>query len=60
MDSMPATAEVRARVVAGYKGISVPTLWRHAKSGLLPAPRKRGGITYWIVGEVRAAFAAKS
>lgn len=53
MDKMPATAHVRARVAAGYKGISVPTLWRHARQGLIAKPHKSGGTTYWIVGELR-------
>jgi len=55
-DALPDSAHVRAPVVADWKGISVPTVWRWAKSGLLPAPVKIGPrVTAWNVGQLRRA-----
>ncbi|WP_081896865.1 MULTISPECIES: helix-turn-helix transcriptional regulator [Burkholderia] len=48
----------QVRTVAGLFGISVPTVWRHARSGKLPAPRKIGSSTRWNVGELRAVLSA--
>ncbi|MEK6383055.1 MAG: helix-turn-helix domain-containing protein [Paraburkholderia tropica] len=53
-DQLPDAAEVDVRTVAGLFGISVPTVWRHARSGRLPAPRKIGASTRWNVAELRA------
>lgn len=53
---LPDDAGVRVRVVAKVRGMSVPTVWRHTKKGLLPQPDKRGGVTTWNVGKLRAAF----
>lgn len=33
--------------VAAIRGSSVPTAWRHAKIGILPAPKKIGASTRW-------------
>lgn len=55
-DNLPDSADVRVRVVSAWRGISVPTVWRHSKLGLLPEPEKRGGVTTWNVGKLRAAF----
>jgi len=41
-DQLPDSAHVDVRTVAGLFGISVPTVWRHTRSGKLPAPRKIG------------------
>lgn len=55
-DSLPRSAHVRAPVVAAWKGVSIPTVWRWAKSGKLPSPKKIGErVTGWNVGELRDA-----
>jgi predicted DNA-binding transcriptional regulator AlpA len=56
-DSLPDSAHVDVRAVAGLFGCSVPTVWRRAGAALLPAPRKFGSQTRWNVGELRAVLA---
>ena len=54
---LPDAAHCRDKVVAGLLGCSVPTVWRMAKDGRLPRPRKLSlRITGWNVGELRAAL----
>ncbi|MBN3848722.1 helix-turn-helix domain-containing protein [Paraburkholderia sp. Ac-20342] len=55
-DRLPDSARVDVRTVAGLLGISVPTVWRHVRTGKLPLPRKIGGSTRWLVGELRNAL----
>ncbi|HRC37703.1 MAG TPA: transcriptional regulator [Rubrivivax sp.] len=55
-DSLPDSAQVRVPTVAGLYGVSVVTAWRWARNGTLPAPTKRGGVTTWRVGDLRAAM----
>ena len=52
-DRLPDAADVRLPVVAALHGISNVTVWRWSRSGQLPAPHRRGGITAWNVGELR-------
>lgn len=52
-DRLPDAADVRLPVVAALHGVSTVTVWRWSKDGQLPAPRRRGGITAWNVGELR-------
>jgi len=59
-DQLPDAAHVDVRTVAGLFGISVPTVWRHARSGKLPAPRKIGSATRWNVAELRVILATSS
>ena len=55
-DALPDSAHVRAQTVADWKGVSVPTVWRWSKAGLLPAPVKIGPrVTAWNVGALRDA-----
>ncbi len=57
-DKLPNSAFVRVDTVAALRNCSRATTWRHAKQGLIPAPRKlSAGITAWNVGELRAAMA---
>ena len=57
-DDLPASAEVPARTLASLLDVSEVTIWRWAKIGKLPRPRKLGrNTTRFNVGEVRAAFA---
>lgn len=58
-DNLPAAANVRVLVVAAVYGVSRPTVWRWVKAGLLPTPTRRGGVTAWNVGELRANLAAR-
>lgn len=58
-DSLPDAANVRDKTVAGVIGCSVPTVWRMARDGRIPRPRKlSAGVTAWNVGELRKALAA--
>ena len=52
-DKLPDAAQVRAPTVAALHGVSIVTVWRWSKKGLLPAPSKRGGVTSWSVGALR-------
>lgn len=56
-DRLPDSASARVPVVAALFSVSVPTVWRWARDGRLPAPTKRGGVTLWNVGALRAAMA---
>lgn len=57
--NMPNEAFVGQPVVEGLFGTSSATVWRHVKTGLIPAPRKFGRRTVWNVGELRQALQAK-
>lgn len=58
-DSLPDAANVRVKVVASIVGCSNATIWRMAKRGILPAPRRLSDrVTVWNVGELRQALAA--
>jgi predicted site-specific integrase-resolvase len=57
-DTLPDSAGVSDQVVADVLGVSRVTVWRWSKSGLLPAPSKRGGATRWSVGALRRAMSA--
>jgi predicted DNA-binding transcriptional regulator AlpA len=59
-NQLPDAAHVDVRTVAGLFGISAPTVWRHARSGKLPAPRKIGASTRWSVAELRAFLAVQA
>ncbi|AIP62806.1 helix-turn-helix transcriptional regulator [Burkholderia thailandensis] len=52
-DSLPNSAHVDVRTVAGLYGCSVPTVWRRVASGLIPAAKKFGHSSRWNVGELR-------
>jgi len=58
-DKLPDSASARVPVVAALFSVSVPTIWRWARDGVLPAPSKRGGVTLWNVGQLRLALGAK-
>lgn len=54
-DDLPDSAHVRDRVVSTLTGYARSSVWRLAKSGILPSPRKIGpGLSGWNVGELRA------
>lgn len=57
-DKLPDSASARVPVVAALFDISAPTVWRWARDGILPAPTKRGGVTAWNVGQLRAILGA--
>ncbi|MGU7843021.1 helix-turn-helix transcriptional regulator [Burkholderia sp. AW33-5] len=52
-DSLPDSAHVDVRSVAGLFGCSVPTVWRRVAAGLIPTAKKFGHSTRWNVGELR-------
>jgi predicted DNA-binding transcriptional regulator AlpA len=59
-DHLPDAAFVRLPVVAALRGTGPASVWRHVKSGLLPAPSKLSpGVTAWSVGALRRAMAAQ-
>lgn len=53
----PDDARVRLNTVTALFGVSPNTVWRRVKAGLIPAPRKDVGATYWTVGDLRRALA---
>ena len=58
-DSLPDAAFVRAGTVAGLLDCSVVTVWRKAKDGTIPKPKKLSArVTGFNVGELRAALNA--
>lgn len=58
LDAMPDCGFVSARTLAAWFAVSQVTIWRWAKDGKLPTPRKLGGnTTRFNVGEVRTAIA---
>lgn len=55
-DDLPDSAHVDVTTVASLRGCSVPSVWRHARLGLLPKPHRVGlRMARWNVGELRAA-----
>lgn len=57
-DTLPDSAMLSAAELAGLFGVSLNSIWRWAKSGRLPAPRRVGAnTTRWNVGSVREALA---
>lgn len=57
-DTLPASAQLPARKLAILLDVSEVTIWRWAKAGKLPRPRKIGAnTTRFNVGEVREALA---
>lgn len=59
-DKLPDSASARVPVVAALFDISAPTVWRWARDGILPTPTKRGGVTAWNVGQLRAILGAST
>jgi predicted DNA-binding transcriptional regulator AlpA len=58
-DSLPDSAVVRDRVVAGLFGCSKPTVWRMSKDGRIDPPIKVSlRVTGWSVGGLRKKMAA--
>lgn len=57
-EELPDSAEVRVPVVAALWACSTSTVWRRVKSGDLPEPKRRNGVTSFNVGELRKAKAA--
>lgn len=56
-DELPGSAQVPARTLAALLDVSEVTIWRWAKAGKLPSPRKLGSnTTRFNVGEVREAL----
>lgn len=55
--TLPDDARVRQPVVEGLFSISAATLWRWVRNGILPAPRRCGRISSWVVSELKASMA---
>lgn len=56
-DKLPDSAQVRVDVVEHLFSCSEATVWRMAKDGRLPPPRKYSpGISTWNVGDLRRAM----
>lgn len=59
-DQLPDSANIRLPIVMGILGVSAPTVWRWAKAGKIPQPRKlSAGVTVWNVGALRQSLAAQ-
>jgi predicted DNA-binding transcriptional regulator AlpA len=57
-DTLPDSANVRVNIVAALYGCSVSTVWRMARQGKIPAPKKKSDrVTTFNVGELRKALA---
>jgi len=52
-DRLPDSATARAPTVAALFSVSIPTVWRWTRDGILPAPTKLGGVALWSVGKLR-------
>lgn len=50
---LPDDARVRQAVVEVLLGISAPTVWRWAKTGKIPTPRRDGHVVSWRAGDIR-------
>ncbi|MGE0071413.1 MAG: helix-turn-helix transcriptional regulator [Thiomonas sp.] len=58
-DSLPDSAMVDVKTVAGVLGRSPSSVWRDARLGTLPRPVKIGAAcTRWKVGAIRQHLAA--
>jgi len=57
-DKLPDCASARVSVVAALFGVSIATVWRWSRDGLLEEPTKRCGTTTWTVGGLRRKLAA--
>ena len=58
-DHLPDSALIDVRILAMLLSCSGNTIWRRAKSGILPQPiRVSPQQTRWNVGEVRKSLAA--
>ncbi len=56
-DALPDSAHVREPVVRALYGVSAATVWRMAKRGTIPTPKKLSAkVTAWNVGELRLAL----
>lgn len=56
LDSMPDSALLSARELAGWKGVSVNTIWRWVREQRIQPPHKIGpNCTRWKLGELRTA-----
>lgn len=51
--AIPDEARIRVGTVAAVLGVSIPTVWRWTRQGLLPKPERRGNTTRWMAGEIR-------
>lgn len=57
-DKLPDSAKVPIEVLAARECVSVDTIARRVRSGILPRPEKVGNTTRWRVGDIRAHEAA--
>jgi predicted DNA-binding transcriptional regulator AlpA len=59
LDNLPDSALVSVAELANLVGVQPTTIWRWAKSGLLPQPQRIGQrCTRWQLGGVRKALAS--
>lgn len=54
----PDDARVRTNLVTALFGVSEKTIRRRVEAGLMPAPFKDGGVTYWRAADIRRALAS--
>lgn len=50
----------RARHLADRYGVHASTIWRWAREGIIPPPRRIGGVTVWAADDIEAADDART
>ncbi len=61
IDSLPDSALLSDREIAQLVGVNPTSIWRWAKAGILPQPKRIGlRCTRWELGAVRKALAEKT
>ena len=50
---------ITVKQVSVILGISIPSVWRNARTGNIPAPIKVGGATRWRASEIVAWIEAQ-
>mgnify|MGYP001557462269 CR=1 FL=1 len=60
-DTLPDAAFVRVKTVAALLSVTPCCVWKWAREGRIPAPKRLGPqVTAWSVGDLRRARASKT
>lgn len=52
LNTLPHESNITVQEVRALTGIGVSTIWRKAKEGAMPSPKRFGSRTFWKLGEV--------